>query len=101
MPKTIMIVDDSTSLRQVLAITQKGADCDVVEAYDGKDVLAKRNGRKLHLIVTNVKIANRDGLTFLKAAKQPPAYKFTPVIMLTTEAGEGKKAEDQAAGAKA
>ncbi|HEX5392427.1 MAG TPA: response regulator [Rhodocyclaceae bacterium] len=101
MPKTIMIVDDSASLRQVVAITLKGAGYDVVEACDGKDALSKLDGRKLHLIISDVNMPNMDGLTFLKAAKQLPAYKFTPVIMLTTEAGEGKKAEGQAAGAKA
>ena len=101
MAKNIMIVDDSASLRQVVSIALKSAGYDVVEACDGKDALTKLDGRKLHLIISDVNMPNMDGLTFVKAAKQLPAYKFTPVIMLTTEAGEAKKAEGQAAGARA
>ena len=101
MAKNIMIVDDSASLRQVVSIALKSAGYDVVEACDGKDALSKLDGRRLHLIISDVNMPNMDGLTFVKAAKQLPAYKFTPVIMLTTEAGEAKKLEGQAAGAKA
>ena len=101
MAKNIMIVDDSVSLRQVVSIALKGAGYDVVEACDGKDALTKLDGRKLHLIISDVNMPIMDGITFVKAAKQLPAYKFTPVIMLTTEAGESRKQEGQAAGAKA
>jgi len=101
MAKTIMIVDDSASLRQVVSIALKNAGYDVVEACDGKDALNKLDGRKLHLIISDVNMPNMDGLTFVKAAKQLPAYKFTPVIMLTTEAGDAMKQQGQAAGAKA
>ena len=101
MAKTILVVDDSASLRQVVSIALKGAGYDVVEACDGKDALGKLDGKKIHLIISDVNMPNMDGITFLKAAKQLPAYKFTPVIMLTTEAGDSKKAEGQAAGAKA
>lgn len=101
MAKTILIVDDSASLRQVVGIALKGAGYDVVDACDGKDALHKLDGRKIHLIISDVNMPNMDGISFVKAAKQLAAYKFTPVIMLTTEAGEGKKAEGQAAGAKA
>lgn len=101
MAKTILIVDDSVSLRQVVSISLKGCGYDVIEACDGKDALSKLDGRKVHLIISDVNMPNMDGITFLKAVKQLPAYKFTPVIMLTTEAGDGKKAEGQAAGAKA
>ena len=101
MSKNIMIVDDSASLRQVVSIALKGAGYEVVEACDGKDALGKLDGRKLHLIVSDVNMPNMDGIAFVKAAKQLPAYKFTPIIMLTTEAGADKKQEGQAAGAKA
>ena len=101
MAKTIMIVDDSASLRQVVAISLRGAGYDVVEACDGKDALNKLDGRKLHLIISDVNMPNMDGISFVKAAKQLPAYKFTPVIMLTTEAGDAMKQQGQAAGAKA
>ena len=101
MPKTIMIVDDSTSLRQVVAITLKGAGYDVLEARDGEDALAKLTGQKIQLIISDVKMPIMDGFTFVRAAKQLAAYRFTPVIMLTTEAQESKKQEGREAGAKA
>lgn len=101
MAKNIMIVDDSASLRQVVCIALTGAGYEVLEACDGKDALAKLDGRKLHLIISDVNMPNMDGITFLKQARQLPAYKFTPIIMLTTEAGEERKKEGQAAGAKA
>jgi len=101
MAKTILIVDDSASIRQVVGITLKGAGYEVIEAVDGKDGLSRLDGRKIHLIISDVNMPNMDGIAFVKALKQLPAYKFTPVIMLTTEAGENKKAEGQAAGARA
>jgi two-component system chemotaxis response regulator CheY len=101
MAKTILIVDDSFSLRQTLAIALKGAGYEVIEAVDGKDALTKLDGRKFNLIVSDVNMPNMDGISFVKAAKNIAAYKFTPVIMLTTEAGEDKKAEGKAAGVRA
>ena len=101
MAKTILVVDDSASLRQVVSIALKGAGYDVIEGCDGKDALTKLDGRKIHLIISDVNMPNMDGISFVKAVKQLPAYKFTPVIMLTTEAGDSKKQEGQAAGAKA
>ncbi|MDK2124055.1 response regulator [Parachitinimonas caeni] len=101
MSKTIMIVDDSASLRQVVHIALAGAGYEVVEACDGKDGLDKLDGRKIHLIISDVNMPNMDGITFVKAVKQLPNYKFTPIIMLTTEAQEDRKREGQMAGAKA
>lgn len=101
MAKTILVVDDSASLRQVVSIALKGAGYDVIEGVDGKDALSKLNGQKIHLIISDVNMPNMNGIEFVKAAKQLPAYKFTPVIMLTTESGESLKQEGQAAGAKA
>lgn len=101
MSKTVMIVDDSTTLRQVVRLALEGAGYSVLEGADGKDALSKLTGQKVHLIVSDVNMPNMDGISFVKAVKQLPAYKFTPVIMLTTEAGESKKLEGQAAGAKA
>lgn len=101
MAKTILIVDDSASLRQVVSITLKGAGYDVIEGSDGRDALNKLSGQKIHLIISDVNMPNMDGITFVTEAKKLPAYKFTPVIMLTTEAGEAKKLAGQAAGAKA
>src|SRR5512142_189874 len=101
MAKTIMVVDDSASLRQVVGIALKGAGYDVLEACDGKDALGKLKGQKIHLIICDVNMPNMDGITFVSEAKKLPEYKFTPVIMLTTEASEDKKQAGQAAGAKA
>lgn len=101
MAKTILIVDDSASLRQVVSIALKGAGFDVIEAGDGKIALSKLDGRKIHLVISDVNMPNMDGITFVQELKKLPLYKFTPVIMLTTETQDAKKREGQAAGAKA
>ena len=101
MGKTIMIVDDSASLRQVVCITLKGAGYEVLEGRDGRDALDQLAGQKVHLIISDVNMPNMDGISFVKALKQMPPYRFTPVIMLTTESQEAKKREGQAAGARA
>jgi len=101
MAKTILIVDDSVTVRQMLGLVLTGAGFTVIEAEDGKDALSKMTGQKLHLIVSDVNMPNMDGITFVKAVKALPNYKFTPIIMLTTESQEAKKREGQAAGAKA
>lgn len=101
MSKTILVVDDSASIRQVVSIALKGAGYSVIEAVDGKDALGKLDGQKINLVISDVNMPNMDGISFLKEMKQKPSYKFTPVIMLTTEGAEEKKREGQAAGAKA
>ncbi len=101
MGKLIMIVDDSASLRQVVAIALKGAGYDVIEASDGKDALSKLTGQKVHLIVSDVNMPNMDGITMVREIKKLPNYKFTPIMMLTTESDMGKKMAGKEAGAKA
>lgn len=101
MAKTILVVDDSSSLRQVVGIALKGAGYEVLEACDGKDALGKLNGKKVHLIISDVNMPNMDGIAFVKEVKKIAEHKFVPVIMLTTESQEAKKQEGQAAGAKA
>jgi len=101
MSKTILIVDDSTSLRQVVSMTLKSQGFDVIEGCDGKDALKKMDGRKIHLIVSDLNMPNMDGLTFVREVKKSPTYKFVPIIMLTTESDDKLKAEGQAAGLKA
>ena len=101
MNKTIMIVDDSASIRQVVGLTLKNAGYDTVEAVDGRDAVGKLDGRRVHLIICDVNMPNMDGISFVKQMKTMPNYRFTPVIMLTTEAGESKKQEGQLAGARA
>ncbi len=101
MSKTILIVDDSISIRQVVGLALKSAGFQVIEAVDGKDALTKCNGDKIHLIISDVNMPNMDGITFVTELKKLPAYRFTPVIMLTTEGAEEKKQAGKAAGAKA
>lgn len=101
MSKTILVVDDSSSFRQVVSMALKSAGYDVIEAGDGKDALGKLDGRKINLIVSDVNMPVMDGISFVTAAKQLAAYKFTPVIMLTTESGDDMKAKGKAAGVKA
>jgi len=101
MAKSILIIDDSASLRQVVGIALTSAGFEVTEACDGRDALAKLTGQKVHLMLCDVNMPNMDGIAFLKAVRELPAYRFTPVIMLTTEAGEDKKQEGKAAGARA
>ena len=101
MAKTILVVDDSSSLRQVVGIALKGAGYEVIEACDGKDALGKISGKKIHLVISDVNMPNMDGITLVKELKKLSEHKFTPIIMLTTESQEAKKLEGQAAGAKA
>ena len=101
MAKTIMIVDDAPSVRQVVGMALKRAGYDVVEASDGRDASGKLDGRKLHLIICDLNMPNMDGIEFLSHVKTVPNYRFTPVIMLTTESADDKKAKARAAGARA
>lgn len=101
MAKSILIIDDSASMRQVVAMTLNNAGYDTVEACDGEDALGKLDGRKFHLMICDVNMPRLDGLGFVRAVKDNPQYKFTPIVMLTTEAGDDKKAQGQAAGARA
>ncbi len=104
MAKTILIVDDSASLRQVVEIALTGAGYEVLQASDGRDALdklGKLGGQKIHLIVCDVNMPNMGGIEFVTEVKKNPAYKFAPVIMLTTEGNEAMKERGRAAGAKA
>jgi two-component system chemotaxis response regulator CheY len=101
MSKTILVVDDSASVRQVVGLALRGAGYSVIEGIDGVDALKKLTGQKVHLIISDVNMPNMDGISFVQEVKKLAAYKFTPVIMLTTESQEGKKLQGQAAGAKA
>jgi len=99
--KTILIVDDSASLRQVVNIALSGAGYNVIEACDGQDGLTKLDGTKIHLIVSDVNMPNMNGIEFVKAVKQNAEYKFTPIIMLTTESQDDMVQKGKEAGAKA
>jgi two-component system chemotaxis response regulator CheY len=101
MAKTVMIVDDSASLRQVVKMALTGAGYNVIEAQDGKVALGLLDGRQINMVVCDVNMPNMNGIEFVKEAKKLAAYKFMPILMLTTESQEAKKEEGKAAGAKA
>lgn len=99
--KTIMVVDDSGSFRTVAKLALAKAGYQVVEAVDGQDAVDKLGVHKPSLIVCDVNMPRMDGLSFARHVKASPAHKFTPMIMLTTESQEEKKAEGRAAGVRA
>lgn len=99
MGKTIMTVDDSASVRQMVSFTLKQSGYEVVEACDGKDALAKLSGQKVDMIITDLNMPNLDGIGLIKGARANPACRFTPIVMLTTESQESRKQEGKAAGA--
>ncbi|MEI7811841.1 MAG: response regulator [Ignavibacteria bacterium] len=99
MPKKIMTVDDSASVRQMVSFTLRDAGYEVVEAADGKDALAKLNGNPVNMIITDLNMPNLDGIGLIKAVRTIPVMKFVPIIMLTTESQDSRKLEGKAAGA--
>ena len=96
---TILAVDDSVSMRQMVAFTLKGAGHTVTDAADGKQALDIAKGQSFDLVLTDVNMPIMDGLTLTKELRALPAYRFTPVLVLTTEAGADKKQQGRAAGA--
>lgn len=99
MSKTILAVDDSASIRQMVAFTLKGAGYEVVEAVDGQDALDKANSHKINLVLTDINMPRMDGLQLLESLRQLATYKSIPILMLTTESGSEMKAKGKAAGA--
>jgi two-component system chemotaxis response regulator CheY len=99
MSTRILAVDDSASMRQMVAFTLKAAGFEVVEAEDGVDGLAKAKGEKFKAVIADVNMPRMDGLSMIRELRQLPDYKFTPLLMLTTEAGPEKKQEGKSAGA--
>ena len=98
MGKTIMTVDDSSSVRQMVSFTLKDAGYSVVEAADGKDALQKLQG-PVDMIITDLNMPNMDGIELIKNVRATSGYKFIPIVMLTTESQNEKKQEGKKAGA--
>ena len=96
---SILAVDDSASMRQMVSFTLKGAGYDVVEASDGVQALNVAKSRGVNLVITDVNMPNMDGITLIAELRKLPSYKFTPLLMLTTESGAEKKQAGKAAGA--
>ena len=99
MADPVLIVDDSTSMRQLVSFALKDAGYEVIAATDGKDALSKLNGPKISLVITDLNMPEMDGIEFIKQLRSTPGYRFTPVLMLTTESQEQKKLEGKRAGA--
>ena len=99
MSKTILAVDDSASIRQMVAFTLKNSGYEVIEAVDGMDGLEKARSKSFNLILTDQNMPRMDGLTLVKNLRGLPQYKTTPILMLTTESSDAMKAQGKAAGA--
>jgi two-component system chemotaxis response regulator CheY len=98
MPKTILTVDDSASVRQMVKFTLSDGGYTVIEAVDGKDALAKLT-KPVNLVITDLNMPNLDGIGLIRSVRANPACKGLPILMLTTESQEARKLEGKAAGA--
>jgi two-component system chemotaxis response regulator CheY len=96
---TILAVDDSASMRQMVTFTLKGAGHDVTEAENGQDALDKAKGKQFDLVISDVNMPVMDGISLIKELRALSEYKFTPLLMLTTESGDDKKSQGKTAGA--
>jgi two-component system, chemotaxis family, chemotaxis protein CheY len=99
--KSIMVVDDSSSLRQMVSVVLRGAGYAVVEATDGLEALEKVRGQDFCLFLTDINMPKMDGIELTRRLRAIPAYKFVPIVMLTTESHPERKLAGKAAGATA
>ncbi len=99
MSKTVLSVDDSASVRQMVKLTLTGAGYQVIQANDGAEGLAKARETAVDMVVTDINMPNMNGLALIRELRQLPSYKGVPIIFLTTESDEGMKREAKAAGA--
>ena len=99
MSPCILTVDDSSTMRQMITFTLKGANFDVIEAGDGVEALEVAPGKKLALIITDVNMPRMDGLTLVARLRALPEFKFTPILVLTTESDASMKQKGKEAGA--
>ena len=99
MEQTIMVVDDSTSVRKMVAFTLENAGYAVVEAENGMDALEKLNGSRVNMFIVDLNMPHVDGFELTRSVRAMNEYRFTPIVMLTTESQDVKKKEGKAAGA--
>ena len=99
MAKTVLTVDDSSSIRQMVAFTLKGAGYEVIEAADGQEGLEKARMKTVDMVLTDQNMPRMDGLTLIRNLRTLPGYKSVPILMLTTESGDAMKQQGKAAGA--
>ena len=99
MAKTILAVDDSGSLRQMVSFSLKAAGYDVIEAVDGQDGLDKAKKQTVDLVLTDQNMPRMDGLGLTRKLRENPRFKSTPILILTTESSDQMKQAGRAAGA--
>jgi two-component system chemotaxis response regulator CheY len=97
--KQVLTVDDSASVRQMVAFTLRRAGLEVAEAADGQAGLERAASSRFDLIVTDLNMPNLDGIQMIAAVRKLPGYAFTPILMLTTESQPEKKEAGKKAGA--
>ena len=99
MAKTVLCVDDSASIRQMVKLTLSGAGYDIVEAGDGAEGLTRAKAGGVAMVVTDLNMPVMNGLEFIRELRKLPAYKGVPIIFLTTESDAALKQEAKSAGA--
>lgn len=99
MSKTAVILDDSSSMRDIVSYTLQQGGFQVLTAENGQEGLKHLDGRPVSIIITDLNMPVMDGITFIREARARNAYRATPILMLTTESQDAKKAEGKAAGA--
>lgn len=99
MPKTILAVDDSMSIRETVRMTLQSAGYRVVTAEDGAKGLAMAGIEHADLVITDLNMPNMDGIALITELRASARYRFTPILMLTTESQEEKKIAGRRAGA--
>ena len=99
MAKIIATVDDSASIRQMVNFTLTSAGYEVIEAVDGQDAMAKLSGKRVDMVLTDLNMPNMNGIELIRALRADAGFKFTPLVLLTTESQADKKQEGKAAGA--
>ncbi len=95
----ILAVDDSTSLRQMVAFTLKEAGHQVIEAADGVEGLQAAQAAAADLVISDINMPNMDGISLVRELRNLPSYQYTPILLLTTESSDEKKSAGKAAGA--
>jgi two-component system chemotaxis response regulator CheY len=95
----ILVVDDSTTMRQMVSFTLTEAGHQVTEAIDGANALKEANARRFDLVITDVNMPGMNGIDLVRTLRALPDFKFIPMLVLTTEAGQEMKQRGREAGA--
>ncbi|WP_296703289.1 response regulator [Algoriphagus sp.] len=99
MSKTILIVDDSESIREIMNYTLENAEYNVLVGNDGEHAQSFLDGTPINLIITDLNMPKKNGIELIKEIRQKEDYKYTPILVLTTESQVSKKQEAKEAGA--